>query len=62
MLNELLGKNVQIVMGLTTGFSEYTDDVNGKIAAMDAHWLKVLDKKKTVLVNVSKIKRIVLSE
>lgn len=61
MLNELLGKDVMIVMGPTTGLSRNPDDVNGKIVEMDDNWLKLLEKNKTVLVSISQIKRIIVT-
>ena len=65
LLNELVGKQVIVVMGITPGkLSGFDDNVKGRIAETDGAWLKLVDKNdkkgesKTIYINVSHIKRI----
>jgi len=56
MLNEWVGKEVVVVMGVAVGFD---DNVKGKIVEIRDSWLKLAQKKETVLINISHIKRII---
>ncbi|ALS96889.1 helix-turn-helix domain-containing protein [Lacimicrobium alkaliphilum] len=60
MINELLDKDVLIVMGLGAGkFNELSDDIKGKVVEIDSPWIKVLQKNKPLYLNINHIKRIV---
>jgi transcriptional regulator with XRE-family HTH domain len=60
MLNELVGKDVVIVMGISASkLSGFDDSVKGKVVAIADSWLKLAQKKETVYINISHIKRIV---
>lgn len=63
MISELVGKEVTIVMGISTGLAAssmaFNDNVKGKIVEVDGTWLKLLEKKKTVYINTTLIKRII---
>jgi transcriptional regulator with XRE-family HTH domain len=59
MLNELVGKEVVIVMGISVAKFSGADTVKGKIVAIDDSWLKLAQKKEFVYINISQIKRIV---
>jgi transcriptional regulator with XRE-family HTH domain len=59
MLNELVGKEVEIVFGISITAMSGADTVKGKIVAIDDSWLKVEHKKDVVYINISHIKRIV---
>jgi transcriptional regulator with XRE-family HTH domain len=60
MISELLGKDVTVVMGMSpskvTGFY---DDVKGKIVEIGTDWLKLMDGKTPVYINIIHIKRII---
>jgi len=62
MINELLGKEVTIVMGISTGFAAssmaFTDNVKGEVVEIQGSWLKLMEKNKPVYVNINHIKRI----
>ena len=59
MINELLNKEVVIVMGISqkAGYG-LVDNVKGKIVEIDAAWLKVIEKNNAVYVRIDQIKRI----
>jgi len=60
MLNELLGKEVLIVMGISLSrLSGFDDNVKGKIVEIGDSWLKLAHKKESVYINISHIKRII---
>jgi len=60
MLSELVGKEVLIVMGISASkLSGFDDSVKGKIVQIDGTWLKLAQKKESVYINVSHIKRII---
>ena len=63
MISELLGKEVTLVMGISTGLaasaSAFNDNVKGKIIEIEGAWLKLLAKKKTIYINTTQIKRII---
>jgi transcriptional regulator with XRE-family HTH domain len=59
MLNELVGKDVEIVFGISLTAMGGSDTVKGKIVAIDDSWLKVAHKKDVIYINISHIKRIV---
>ena len=63
MISELLGKEVTLVMGISTGLaasaSAFNDNVKGKIVEIESPWLKLEAKKKTIYVNTTQIKRII---
>lgn len=60
MLNELVGKQVMIVMGISVSrLSGFDDNVKGKIVEIDDSWVKLEQKKETIYINISHIKRIV---
>jgi transcriptional regulator with XRE-family HTH domain len=57
MINELVGKEVEIMMGISMGMTG-SDTVKGKIAEFDGSWLKLMVKSKPIYVNTFHIKRI----
>lgn len=60
MIDELLGKDVLIVMGVMSGrLNEFADDIKGQLVEIEASWLKVLQKNKPVYINRDSIKRII---
>ena len=59
MLNELVGKEVEIVFGISITAMSGADTVKGTIVAIDDSWLKLAHKKDFVYINISHIKRIV---
>ena len=60
MLSELVGKDVVVLMGITDSkLSGLDDSVKGKIVEMDGSWLKLVQKKQSIYVNISHIKRII---
>lgn len=60
MLNELLGKEVTVVMGMKDSkLSGFDDNVKGKVEKIEATWLKLVQKDEPVYINVSQIKRII---
>lgn len=63
MINELLGKDVTIALGMSTGEVAFVhglaDDVTGTIVEIQAPWLKLMvEKNKPIYINISHIKRI----
>jgi transcriptional regulator with XRE-family HTH domain len=58
MLSELVGKEVLIVMGISVANLTGSDSVKGKIVQIDDSWLKLAQKKESVYINISHIKRI----
>jgi DNA-binding XRE family transcriptional regulator len=58
MLNELVGKEVLIDMGLSFSKLTGSDSLKGKILAMQDSWLKLAHKKEIIYVNISHIRRI----
>jgi DNA-binding XRE family transcriptional regulator len=60
MIGELLNKEVVIVMGISqkAGYG-LVDNVKGKIVEIDASWLKVIEKQKTIYIRIDQIKRII---
>ena len=60
MIGELLNKEVVVVMGISQkpGYG-LVDNVKGKIVEIDASWLKVIEKKKTIYIQIDQIKRII---
>ena len=59
MLNELVGKEVTIWMGMSMSKFSGADTVKGKVVAIDDSWLKLVQKKESVFINLSQIKRII---
>jgi hypothetical protein len=60
MLSELVGKEVKVLMGITDSrLSGFDDNVKGKVVEIHDSWLKLAQKKETVYINISHIKRIV---
>lgn len=59
MINELLGKEVQIILGLSLTTMKGYDSVKGKVVEIDASWLKVMEKDKPTYINIDHIKRII---
>jgi transcriptional regulator with XRE-family HTH domain len=63
MIGELVGKDVTIVMGISTGLAAssmaFNDSVKGKIVKVEGTWLKLMEKKRTLYINTTLIKRIV---
>ena len=63
MISELLGKDVTIVMGISTGMaasaSAFNDNVKGKIVEIEGSWMKLTAKKKVIYINTTLIKRII---
>jgi transcriptional regulator with XRE-family HTH domain len=60
MLSKLVGKEVQIVMGISQSMvSGFDDNVTGKIIEIEGAWLKLAQKKKDVFINIAHIKRII---
>ena len=57
MINELLGKEVLIEMGISMGMTGH-DNVKGKITEIDTSWLKLMQKSNSVYINIIQIKRI----
>jgi transcriptional regulator with XRE-family HTH domain len=58
MLSELVGKEVLIVMGISVSNLSGSDSVKGKIVQIDDSWLKLAQKKESLYINISHIKRI----
>ena len=58
MLNELVGKDVLIELGLSLAAMSGKDRVKGKVVAIDGAWLKLAQKDKVSYINVAHIKRI----
>lgn len=58
MINELLGKDVELMMGISMGMTG-NDTVKGKVVELDGTWVKLLVKNKPIYVNTLHIKRIV---
>ena len=58
MINELLGKDVEIMMRISMGSMTGSDTVKGKVAEIEGSWIKLLVKSKPVYVNTLHIKRI----
>ncbi|MFC4311742.1 helix-turn-helix domain-containing protein [Steroidobacter flavus] len=59
MLSELVGKEVWIVMGITVIDPRFNDSLKGKIVEINDSWLKLVQKDKSIYINLSQIKRIV---
>lgn len=59
MLSELLGKEVMIVMGITVIDPRFDDSLKGKIVEINDSWLKLVQKNKSIYINLSQIKRII---
>lgn len=59
MINELLGKEVQIVLGLSVANLKGYDTVKGKVVGIEASWLKIVEKNKPAYINISHIKKII---
>ena len=60
MINELLNKEVKLVMGIGTGrFNEISDDVTGTVVEVGPAWLKLLSKNKLQYINITHVKRII---
>ena len=63
MISELIGKDVTIVMGISTGIaasaSAFNDNVKGEILEIEGSWLKLVAKKKTIFINLNQVKRII---
>lgn len=58
MINELLNQDVLIEMGLSITSMSGSDSVQGKIIKIEGSWLKLMEKKKTIYINLNHIKRI----
>ena len=59
MINELLGKEVVIVQGISVSkMSGFDDSVKGTLVEIGASWLKLMEGKKPVYINVNHVKRI----
>ena len=58
MLNELLGKEVTIYLGASLDFSGQ-DHIKGTVTEIDAPWLKMAEKKKTIYINIGQIKKVI---
>ena len=63
MINELVGQEVTIVMGVTGSPKvanwPLPDAVTGIIVEIQASWLKLMEKNKPIYINVSQIRRII---
>ncbi|MES2604002.1 MAG: helix-turn-helix transcriptional regulator [Pseudomonadota bacterium] len=60
MINELLGKDVVIVMGISDSkLSGFDDSLKGQITEIDGSWMKLTVKNKPVYINITMIKRII---
>lgn len=58
MINELLGKEVLVEMGISMSKMSGTDSVEGKIVEISGSWLKLMVKNKPVYLNPNHIKKI----
>jgi len=60
MINELLGKEVTLVMGISASkMTGFDDSVKGTIVEIGNEWLKLMEGKKPVYVHMIHIKRII---
>lgn len=63
VINEMLGKDVTIVMGIATGSGASVygllDDVKGTIVEVQVPWLKLMEKSKPIYININHVKRII---
>jgi transcriptional regulator with XRE-family HTH domain len=60
MINELLGKDVLVEMGISINKMSGHDTVKGKVVEIDTNWLKLMEKSKPIFINLSHVKRITL--
>lgn len=60
MINELLGKEAEIVFGISMSMSGI-DSLKGKVAAIEGTWMKLEVKGKPAYINISAIRRIIPS-
>ena len=59
MINELMGQEVIIIQGISASkMSGFDDSVKGTIVEIGAKWLKLMDGKKPIYINLDHIKRI----
>lgn len=63
MINELLGKDVTIALGMSAGPGStvygHADNVKGTIVEIQAPWIKLMvEKSKPIYININHIKRI----
>lgn len=61
MLNELLGMEVVVYLGVSMASMSGADSVKGKLMEADNGWLKLMEKKKPVYVNIQQVRKIVPS-
>jgi DNA-binding XRE family transcriptional regulator len=60
MLSKLVGKEVEIVMGMSLSrVNGFDDNVTGTIVEIEGAWLKLTRKKDDVFINIAHIKRII---
>jgi transcriptional regulator with XRE-family HTH domain len=58
MINELIGKEVAIVFGISVANFTGEDSLKGKVAAIEGKWMKLEVKGKPIYINIDSIKRI----
>jgi len=59
MIEELLGQEVQIILGMSLSSMKGYDTVKGKVVRVEAPWLKIMEKNKPTYININQIKRII---
>lgn len=59
MLNEIIGKKVHLYIGMV---SELTKPFTGIIDSVDSNWVYFVEKRRTQLIPINKISRIVIAE
>jgi DNA-binding XRE family transcriptional regulator len=58
MLDELVGKEVLIDLGISLSKFSGSDSLKGKVVAVQDSWLKLVQKKETFYINIAHIRRI----